>query len=285
MERGRCDQGRRGHEDREIDNRRRESYDAISEVAIAAARGAGDWILEHFGTKMPSTVKDADSVVTSLDVEAERRISATIRAHYPDHTLVGEELSPHQVLGAYSWAIDPIDGTRNFAAGVPLWAVSVAALEHGVPVAAAIYIPVTGELYHAARGSGAWLAGERLQVSSTSSLSTAVAMTDLHGGFSDVLPPETLMRLLRAARRTRMLGSVCCALCYVATGRFDIYYAPHVNLWDIAAGVLLVQEADGEVRAVTGQEWTPGANSIVAASPPLVRAFLDHLHQPLPDGS
>lgn len=253
------------------------SYIEMADVAVTAARAAGDWLLERFGSKLPSAIKGEDSIVTRLDAEAERIIAAAIHAHYPKHSLIGEELSPNEALGALTWAIDPIDGTRNFAAGIPLWAVSIAALERGTPVAAAAYIPVTGEMYRAAKSEGAWLGGERIHIGSTPSISAAVAMTDLHAGFSDSLPESALLKLMHAARRTRMLGSVCCSMCYVTAGRFDIYYAPRVSLWDVAAGVLLVQEAGGDVRSLEGQGWTPDSDSIVAASAPLMQSFLSQL--------
>lgn len=246
-------------------------YEELRDLAVETAQQAGDWLVSQFGGKIATIPKGDDSLVTALDVESERMIVEKIRSTYPEHTIIGEETAPYQPAGPCSWAVDPIDGTRNFASGIPLWAVSIAAIERGKPVAAAIYMPVTGEMYQAAEGEGTWLNGRRVSVSATGRLSEAVVMTDLlPKGYPQGLPGSTLGGLVTAARRTRMLGSVCCGLCYVAAGRFDLYYRPHVNLWDVAAGVLLVREAEGEVRSFEGDEWRAGANSILAANPALV---------------
>jgi myo-inositol-1(or 4)-monophosphatase len=249
-------------------------------LAEASAREAGDRLLRSFGGDVKLERKGRDSVVTFLDLETERLIAERIRARYPEHTIIGEEDTPGERAGECSWAVDPIDGTRNFAAGIPLWAVSVAALERGTPVAAAIYLPVTGEMFRAARGAGAWLGSSRLRVRPTQRLAEAVVMTDLlSGGFPEGLPGAVLGGLISASRRTRMLGSVCCALCYVASGRVELYYRPEVNLWDVAAGVLLVREAGGEVRSFEGEEWGADSGSIVAGGPELVEQFLREKHR------
>lgn len=249
-------------------------HSELAEHAIRSAREAGDWLLTRFGQRIPAEPKGDDSVVTAFDVESERLIAQSIRSRFPHHEIIGEESNPGRVHGACTWVIDPINGTRNFAAGVPLWAVSVAALEGDSPVAGAIYLPVTGELFHAVAGGGAFLDETRLRVGGASDLSQAVVMTDL-------LPRThrnqgagvAAAGMIGVARRTRMFGSVCCALCYVASGRFDLYYRPTVNLWDVAAGALIVREAGGQVCAFDGSEWHAGSDSILAANPALIQNF------------
>lgn len=253
-----------------------DAHRELEALAIASAREAGDWLRGQFGEKIATTPKGDDSIVTELDVASERMIIERIRSVFPDHTIIGEESTPHETAGTWAWAVDPINGTRNFASGIPLWAVSVAALQGGVPVASAIYIPVTGELYHAAAGTGAWLNGRPLQISETDMLRDAVVITDLLArDYPEGLPGARLGGLISAARRTRMFGSVCCALCYVAAGRFDLYYRPRVSLWDVAAGALLVREAGGSVRSFAGDGWRVDSNSILVANRTLVEQFLD----------
>lgn len=250
----------------------------MRDLAASAAREAGDWLLTRFGGGVATVRKGDDSVVTEMDVASERMIVERIRARYPQHTIVGEEGTPGERTGARSWAVDPIDGTRNYAAALPLWAVSIAALEAGTPAAAAIYLPVTGEMYRAARGQGAWVGEAPLRVGTARRLADAVVATDAaHGGPADVRG-EILGWLVVASRRTRMFGSVCCALAWVAAGRLDLYYAPRANLWDMAAGALLVREAGGEVRTHDGAAWTAGASSIVAGNATLVAEFLAARH-------
>ncbi len=253
-------------------------YTDLRDLAVESAREAGDWLRERFGGIIATAPKSDDSVVTELDLLSEQMIARRITARYPEHTVIGEEATPNEAAGACSWAVDPIDGTRNYAAGVPLWAVSIAALEQGVPVAAAIYLPVTGEMYEAAAGAGARMNGETLRVSETAHLDEAVGMTDLLArDYPEGLPEATLGGLVTATRRTRMFGSIACSLCYVAAGRMDLYYRPHTSVWDVAAGVLLVREAGGDVRAFQGGEWHVRSDSILAANPALTVQFHEEM--------
>lgn len=244
-----------------------DEYRRLMGVAVAAAREAGDALLPRFGPQILTEPKGRDSVVTALDLEMEQLIVERLHTAHPAHTIIGEELTPHASASEYSWVVDPIDGTRNFAAGIPLWAVSIGALEGTEPVAAAIYIPVTGEMFEAAKGLGARLNGRELRVSPCTQLSRGIVLTDLLSANSARrLPPQVLGGLLSAALRTRMLGSVCCALAYTAAGRADLYYRPSANVWDAAAGVLLVREAGGTVLSLNGERWDSRSHSIVAGN-------------------
>lgn len=245
-----------------------EDYRRLMDLAVGAAREAGDALLPHFGPQIVTEPKGRDSVVTALDLQMEELIVRRLHDAHPAHAIIGEELTPHASASEYSWVVDPIDGTRNFAAGIPLWAVSIGALEGTEPVAAAIYIPVTGEMYEAAKGLGTRLNGRAVSVSSAAELSQSIVLTDLMSvNSSRRLPPDVLGGLLSAALRTRMLGSVCCALAYTAAGRADLYYRPSANVWDAAAGVLLVREAGGTVLSMRGERWDSRSHSIVAGNP------------------
>ncbi len=253
-------------------------YAALGELAAECAREAGEELHAHFGRQIRTVRKGDNSVVTDLDAITERGIVRKVRSVYPDHTFIGEELTPEQMVGRYTWVVDPIDGTRNFAAAVPMWAVSVGVLHDGTPVAGAIHLPVTGELFTAVAGEGAWLDGERLSVATKTELSRAVAATDLlPGQLRSGGTGAAALSVVRSFLRTRMLGSVCCALAYVAAGRMDLYYRPHVHLWDVAAGVLLVREAGGAVLTLDGEEWRADAGSIVAANPALAALLAEEI--------
>lgn len=250
------------------------NLESLAGVATNAAREAGTWLRSQFGGVIASSRKTDGSVVTEYDSASEQMIADHIHAAFPHHPILGEELSPDTLVKGVTWVVDPIDGTRNFAAGVPLWAVSIAAVESGFPLVAAIYIPLTDELYTAVSGMGTALNGEPVSVSSTDDLSRSVAMVDLMPSQVRAMGEERIGRLLGAARRTRMLGSVCCSLAYVASGRFDLYYRPEAHLWDVAAGVLLVREAGGDVRSLDGRQWNTRSRSILAANKSLAEAFL-----------
>jgi len=253
-----------------------EEYKDFQKSAVEIAEHVGSWLREQFGEKIQTRLKADDSVVTELDLAAEKIILEQIKRRYPDHQVLGEELSPHQLMDHWTWVVDPIDGTRNFALGIPMWAVSVALMENGEPVAAAIHLPVTNETYHASKGNGAWLNKHRIDVGQKEHLKDAIASTDLLPiDYAQRIPPLVLQGIFMAVRRTRMLGSVCCGMCYVASGKLDLYYRPEVNVWDVAAGVLIVREAGGEVRAFDGKDWDSRTSSILVANSTLVQKFLD----------
>jgi myo-inositol-1(or 4)-monophosphatase len=245
--------------------------------AQGAALAAGELAMPHYRDRAALAVesKGLQDVVTVADKAVEKMLVARIAAAFPGDVVLGEE-------GGFSdewngtrplWVIDPIDGTANFARGLPLWCVSIGILVDGKPAAGVIYNPVNGELHAAMSGNGATCNGEPIRVSAV----TDQKQARIGLGFSYRRAPsihvDNVERLLTNGCEYSRLGSGALGMAYVADGRFEGYFEPHINAWDVAAGVVIVREAGGWTNDFfAGQALTAG-NPILAAAPG-VQGFL-----------
>ena len=245
--------------------------DGLLALACRLAVEAGDLALSGrrsldtaaLGTVTKSTATD---LVTDLDRAAERLVVEGIRDARPDDAIVGEEGTDREGTSGISWFIDPIDGTTNFVYNVPAWSTSVAAADADGALVGAVYVPAIGELFAAARGSGATLDREPIACSGLTELSRALVAT----GFS--YRPErrreqaaVVEHLIGDVRDIRRLGSAALDLCYVAAGRFDAYFETGLNAWDMAAGELIAREAGCRVGNFAGGPVAP--DQVLAATP------------------
>lgn len=237
-------------------------------LAEDAARQAGEELRRRLPLPHTVTAKGLRDLVTEADVVAERLILERIRARFPTHGIVSEESAPHLAFGDGTfWAVDPLDGTSNFARGLPLFSVSVAALQGGRPVAGVIHEPMAGHTFRARRGGGAWLDGAPARVSRVDRLLSAMVGLDWGRAQEDRL--KVLARVQWVGPEVgvfRTLGSAALGLAYVAVGWLDAYFHLALGPWDTAAGALLVEEAGGRVTQVDGSPWTPEASSILASN-------------------
>ena len=226
--------------------------------------------MAHFGGAFQVDKKGAIDLVTNIDIEIERAFRAMIAERFPDHLVLGEEFenAGGDRVPPYCWVFDPIDGTTNYAHGLPIFCSSLALEIDGDAVVGAIYDPSRRELFTAERGHGAWLNGQPLRVSSAESLIDSLLVT----GFPYTVQhdPGELVGLfaefLKTSRAVRRLGSAALDLAYVAAGRFDAFWEQKLNPWDMSAGALIVQEAGGIVTDNTGQRFRSRAGNIVASN-------------------
>jgi myo-inositol-1(or 4)-monophosphatase len=250
-------------------------------IAIQAARAAGDLIVRALDRpdKMSIREKNPRDFVTNVDQQVEREIISIIHKAYPNHSFLGEE-GGRSGDSEGLWIIDPIDGTRNFIHGFPHFAVSIAysyrnRIEHGV-----IYDPLRQELFTATRGKGAHLNERRIRVSAQKKLENCLLGT----GFPSHHPQEVQNQYLKMLQAivpicgdVRRAGAATLDLAYVACGRLDGFWEMGLNLWDIAAGVLLVKEAGGIVCDPEGGEDYLKTGNVVAASPLILKQALQIL--------
>jgi len=240
-------------------------------AAVAAAKAGGEVLLANW-RRLPSgsvAEKEKNDFVTFADRESEARIVETIRERFPQDAFLGEEGGASGVAGAArTWIIDPLDGTSNFISGFPFWCVSVAARERGEIVAGAVWDPLHGELYTAARGAGAFRNGSPIRVSGRSGVEGAFVATGFPFRYREQIDLYlTLFKdVFLAARAVRRAGSAALDLAMVAAGVFDGFFEFHLAPWDIAAGALLIEEAGGELTAFEGgqRHWERG--NIVAGT-------------------
>lgn len=239
-------------------------------TAVEAVVRAGDIQIARFGSVLRIEKKGAIDLVTEIDVEVERMFRALVAERFPDHDVLAEEMGQTRSGGRYRWVFDPLDGTTNYAHGIPIFCSTLALEMDGVPTVAAVYDPNRRELFTAERGVGAWLNGAPLKVSSTAALNDSVLVT----GFPyDVREPERLAdlvglfaRFLGHARAVRRLGSAAIDLCWVAAGRMDGFWEQALQPWDVMGGGLIIEEAGGRVTGLDGSPWDAHRGSILASN-------------------
>lgn len=218
--------------------------------AIDIARNAGRTIRPYFRSDrldIHSKLNEAD-IVTVADKASEAIIVKSIKHLYPSHSILSEEMGAENHDSEYRWIIDPLDGTTNFSAGIPVFAVSIGIEHNGTPVVGVVYDPVLDELFTAVKGQGAFLNGTPIHVKENDRLDRAVVST----GFpvdKNVNPDNNLdnvARVLPLVRGMRRLGSAAMDICYVAAGFIDAYWEMNLHDWDVAAALLILDEAGGE---------------------------------------
>lgn len=255
-------------------------------IGIRAARRAGDIIVRSINRldSIKVASKGRNDFVSEVDRSAEADIIETIRRSYPDHAILAEE-SGRSGDSEYVWIIDPLDGTTNFLHGFPVYAVSIALahkdrLEHAV-----VYDPMRQELFTASRGEGAQLDGRRIRVSGQRTLESALIGTGLpFRGKEDTLDVymPMLKTIIASTAGIRRPGAASLDLAYVAAGRLDGFWELGLQPWDVAAGVLLIQEAGGHVSSLRGDDDFVERREMIAGNPRVHKALVDALRPHLP---
>lgn len=231
-----------------------------------------------------ASAKGFGDFVSKADLEAQEAALDVIRRRHADHRILAEEGDP-DVAGAPEvegplWVVDPLDGTKNFLHGHPVYAVSVAMARDGVPVVGAVLAPATGERWWAARGDGAWKNGRPIRVSGTRRLGDALVGTGFPFKVLELLPPylRQFRTLVQEGAAVRRAGAAALDLCYLAEGRFDAFWELFLNPWDFAAGVVIVEEAGGVLVRPDGSPLRLARGGIAAAnSPALLAQLLDRI--------
>lgn len=205
-------------------------------------------------------------MVTEWDAHGEALITTLLAEVRPQDGILGEEGASTRSSSGITWVVDPIDGTTNFMYGVPVFAVSIAACDERGPLAGAVYVPPSRELFVAAREGGAWLQGKRLRCNDADSIDRALVAT----GFSYSSPQRTrqitrLTTIVPQVRDLRRIGSAATDLCYVAAGRLDAYFEEHLQPWDYMAGMLIATEAGALCTDFGGGPVSEGR--VLAAGP------------------
>jgi len=238
------------------------------EIAVRAARAAGEIIARNFGKGMPVGFKDRGNPVTETDLQAERAITSILTKEYPAHDIMTEESAQSARASEYLWIIDPMDGTTNFTHGYPCVSVSIALQRIDEPLLGVVFDPLHDELFSAERGAGSRMNGAPLHVSAISSLDGSLLCT----GFPYRLREEPadnfeiFQKLSLRAQGVRRDGSAALDLCYVAAGRFDGFWERGLRPWDTAAGALILRGAGGRATDYSGGVYHPFLNEIVASN-------------------
>lgn len=250
----------------------------LKETLLKAARAGGQVILDYFnGTFEISSKSSVNDLVTAADKAAETAIIAVIRETFPDHYILSEEAGTLDTASNTRWIIDPIDGTVNFANGIPICAVSIGVEVDGVMELGVVFNPVMNEFFFAEKGKGATLNDKPIKVSAKDDLERSFLVTGFPYHWEDMPndPMVVFARFIKKGVPVRRLGSAAIDLCWVAAGRFDGFYEHSLNAWDSAAGYLIVQEAGGTVTDFEGQPYSPYQPKILATNGKIHQALLD----------
>jgi len=244
--------------------------------ASAIAREAGARLREFLAKGVETEYKGDVDLVTVADRTSEKLIRERLGAAFPEHGVYGEEGTRDRLAGEYRWYVDPLDGTTNFAHGIPHFCVSLGLEqrppglkpdEDGTLIAAVLYDPMRDELFTAERGKGAWLNGRAIRVSRTQELAEALVATGFPSRKRHMSPNiHFYQEFTLRSHGVRRAGSAALDLAYVACGRMDGFWEFNLNPWDTAAGVLLIEEAGGCVTDFSGGEFKLDSREVLASN-------------------
>ena len=231
---------------------------------------AGAEQLQHFfnGNFKISNKEGINNLVTEADHASEKAIIDVIRTAYPDHFILSEETGELVTKSEYKWIIDPIDGTVNFANGIPICCVSIGLEKQGKMIMGAVYNPIMNEMFIAEKSMGATLNGNKITVGKKDRVINSNLVTGFPYKYLDSAngPLQVFEKLIRQGIPVRRLGSAALDLCWVAAGRFDGFYEHSLHAWDSAAGFLIVEEAGGRVTDFAGHIYSPYQPHILATN-------------------
>lgn len=231
----------------------------LKEVLLEATKEAGKIIRHYFQGKFIIDNKEGiNNLVTEVDTKAEAKIIEIIKSNFPDHSIISEEAGEFSRDSPYKWIIDPIDGTVNFAHGIPICCVSIGLSEKDEMLLGAVYNPMLDELFFAEKGKGATLNSLPISVSKKSNFQKACLVTGFPYKWPETKehPIKVFERFILQGLPVRRLGSAAIDLCWVACGRFDGFWEYNLSPWDIAAGYLIVSEAGGVVTNFKGDSYS-----------------------------
>jgi len=264
---------------------RNPSTEALLAIAVDAARQAGEVLEEcaHVGFRVKH--KNVINLVTDADCRAEQRIIDVIQKAFPSHRILAEERGLAQrSRSPYLWLIDPLDGTTNFAHGFPAFCVSIGVEYDGCGLIGVVFDPTRDELFTARRGKGAFLNDTPISVSAVDHLDRALLVTGFAYDIRETLNNnlDHFVRFALKVQGLRRTGTAALDLCYVASGRFDGFWEVALNPWDMAAGIVILEEAGGKVTNFKGEVHSIYGRELVASNGRVHQAMLNVLHQNRP---
>ncbi|MBI3872409.1 MAG: inositol monophosphatase [candidate division Zixibacteria bacterium] len=247
------------------------------DAALPIALAAGDLLARRLGEQRSVELKGEINLVTEMDRQAEELIVSRLTAAFPGFGIVAEEGAQHRVQSEYVWYVDPLDGTTNYAHGLPIFCVSLGLWRGDNPVCGVVYHPMGQETFTAVSGGGAYLNGRRLAVSSQPDLGSAILATGFPYDIrrTDVDNLDHFARFAKRAQAIRRMGAAALDMAWTAAGRFDGFWEMKLSPWDIAAGALLCLEAGAIVTDFRGEPFTLAKGQAIAANAILHQHMLE----------
>jgi myo-inositol-1(or 4)-monophosphatase len=237
------------------------------DFAVTLGKKSGAFLRDHLSGDLTVEYKGLRDLVTKVDRGSQELIVQEIEQAYPEHSILAEEEYRKDKDSEFTWIIDPLDGTVNFVHRIPFFCVSIALYKSGKPYLGVCYNPVSGELFRAKAGEGAFLNDRRIRVSETVTLMESIVCTGFPYRQDEIdLIIERFKRVVKASQGVRRFGSAALDLCYVAAGMLDAFWEIGLKPWDMAAGVVILQEAGGMVTLVDGSPFELESGDILASN-------------------
>lgn len=236
---------------------------------ISVSKEAGEIIRKGFKSNISIEFKtDASNIVTNIDKASEKVITDFIKKEYPNHTIIAEETGLNEKNSEYKWIIDPLDGTTNFAHGLPIFSISIGVQKNEETIYGVIYDVMQDKVFSAEKGSGAFENNIKIKVSENSNLSESLLVTgfpyEVKNNYEEAIIHFTTF--LKKSRAVRRLGSAAIDFCFVANGVFDGFWESKLNSWDVCAGLILVEEAGGKISNYSGNPVTVNSPNFLATN-------------------
>ena len=255
--------------DTPITTKQQDDLDPLLKTAIQAAEMGGEVCRSYFNREFALDHKAACNLVTAADIESEQVIIDALLKAFPDHAILAEETRQDSLQSPDLWIVDPLDGTNNFAHGIPHFSVSIAYWRQGRPECGVIYNPITGELYHAKRGQGAFLGERQLHVSQAAQLNEALVGCGFYYDRGKMM--QATLQAIEACffenvHGIRRFGTASLDLIQVASGRYGGFFEYQLAPWDFAAGRLFVEEAGGRITTCAGNELKLDQSTVLATN-------------------
>ena len=247
------------------------------QLAREISLSAGEILLDWWPKTKEISDNGQNNIVTNVDRECEAHIRAEIAAHFPEHGIFGEEEKGDDPTTGWTWIIDPIDGTQNYAWGIPCFSTVIAGAKDGEVVMGVNFDPINKEMFHAARGQGAFLNEQKIQVSDVPQFEDVIMVTDpAYGPASGTIDTLQMLRKIWPSLKTaRMIGSSALSISYVAAGRMDIFVHHRLQPYDQAAGMILIEEAGGLISDRHGNRAELYSDGLIAASSTIHQGFME----------
>lgn len=250
----------------------------LKSTLLKATQAGGKVLQQYFnGSFQISSKSSVNDLVTEADKNAETAIFSAIRENFPQHFILSEESGELSTDSNVKWIIDPLDGTVNFAHGIPICCTSIGVEQDGEMIMGAVYNPFMNEFFFAEKGKGATLNDKPIRISAKEDLNKACLVTGFPYTWEDSEnnPITIFEHFVKKGQPVRRLGSAAIDLCWVACGRFDGFYEHSLNAWDAAAGFLIVEEAGGKVTDFSGKRYSPYQRTLIATNGLIHQSLVD----------
>lgn len=244
------------------------NFSSYTNTALAAAKEGADILLKHYNGILNIEYKGKIDPVTQADKNSQKAIIKVIKNVFPQHGVLAEEDGVNEISRDYCWIIDPLDGTVNFVHGLPMFCVSIGLKYKNEIIAGVIYAPVMKEIFVAEKNKGAWLNGKKIEVSKIKDTIRSLAVTGFPYsiGKRNTRVMKNFKNIVLEAQGIRRLGSAALDMSYVACGRFEFFWEEGLKPWDIAAGIIIVKEAGGEVSDYKGSKDSVFKDTMLASN-------------------